>query len=427
MGLNSSLNFFFTKQWQYAKKMQFTRIRRQTITLAALLLCCWSYSLAQNRLEIQAGDTDRASVFISFHSKSLQDGEYELIHPKTEAIIPLQRLDDTTFLFFLEENLPKGERRVYHIQSRTASGRANVTIQQSAEALTAFSRDKTVLRYNTATLLPKGAPKYYERSGFIHPLYSPAGQVLTDDFPQGHTHQHGIFHALVNTTFRGEKVDFWNQHDQTGTVRHQAVHAVGNGLWTGSFTTTLEHLALTTQEPTVVLEEEWTVQIYPSSDYLLFDITSVQTNVTTDTLYINDYHYGGMAFRGSAEWNAVDTARYTNPMQVLTSEGVADVSKANHNRPNWIAAHGSVAGNPAGIAIFSHPENYRHPQPVRVHPQMPYLCFAPMVEGGFAIAPGETYTSHYRFVTYDEQPEADLLERLWQDYATPPNVKLFNH
>ncbi len=407
--------------------MQFTRIRRQTITLAALLLCCWSYSLAQNRLEIQAGNADRASTFITFHSTTLQDGAYELIHPKTGAIIPLQRLDDTTFLFFMDEKLPKDERRVYHIQSRTTPAEANVTIQQSAEALTAYSLDKPILHYNTATLLPKGAPKYYERSGFIHPLYSPAGQVLTDGFPKGHTHQHGIFNALVNTTFRGEKVDFWNQHNQTGTVRHQRIKTLSSGHWAGGFTTNLEHLALTAEEAVVVLEEEWTVQIYPASDYFLFDITSVQTNITQDTLFINDYHYGGMAFRGSAEWNAVDTARYNSPMQVLTSEGVADVSKANHNRPNWIAAHGSLAGNPAGIAIFNHPDNFRHPQPVRVHPQMPYFCFAPMVEGSFIIAPGETYTSHYRFVTYDAPLKADFLEGLWQDYATPPNVKLFNH
>jgi len=397
----------------------------QFFALASLFFCS-SFSFAQMQIEVHAGDFDRNKTPITFTTNPNFNGNLHLLNPDTEENIPLQQLDDTTYLFVLDTFLPKGESRVYKLNTGTTTQQAPITLQETTDAIIALANEKPVFSYNTATLLPKGEADYYKRSGFLHPVYSPSGKTLTDGFPKGHTHQHGIFMAWVNTQFQDEKVDFWNQHDQTGTIRHQAVKTLKSGPWAGSFTTTLEHLALQNDKTTIVLEEEWTVTIYPFAEHFVFDIQTVQENVSQDTLYISDYHYGGMAFRGSAEWNAVDTTRYTKPMQVLTSEGVTDVETANHKRPNWLDAYGKIDGSTAGIAIFGHPSNYKHPQPIRVHPTMPYFCFAPMVTGGFAIAPGEMYTSNYRFVTHDGEPDTNLLEQLWHDYATPPQVQLLN-
>ena len=58
-----------------------------------------------------------------------------------------------------------------------------------------------MLFYHTKRKLPTtGNPEYYARSGFIHPLQTPRGIIVTDDFPVGHVHQHGIMTAWVNTT-----------------------------------------------------------------------------------------------------------------------------------------------------------------------------------------------------------------------------------
>jgi len=62
---------------------------------------------------------------------------------------------------------------------------------------------------------------------------------------------------------------------------------------------------------------------------------------------------------------------------------------------------------------------------VRLHPSMPYFCFSPAVLGAFSIEPGQApYVSRYRFYVHDGRPDPKVAERLWQDYAAPPEVRI---
>ena len=66
--------------------------------------------------------------------------------------------------------------------------------------------------------------------------------------------------------------------------------------------------------------------------------------------------------------------------------------------------------------MLDHPANFRSPQPVRLHPNKPYFCFAPMVPGAFEIAPGRPYVSRYRLVLHDGRPDP-AAGRAQRDYA----------
>ena len=80
-------------------------------------------------------------------------------------------------------------------------------------------------------------------------------------------------------------------------------------------------------------------------------------------------------------------------------------------------------GGFAGIAILDHPENFRSPQPMRVHPTEPFFCYAPSQLGDWEIGEESDYPSRYRFVTFEGEPDPGLLDRLWNDYAHPPEVE----
>jgi hypothetical protein len=69
-----------------------------------------------------------------------------------------------------------------------------------------------------------------------------------------------------------------------------------------------------------------------------------------------------------------------------------------------------------------HSQNFRAPQPVRLHPGKPYFCFAPMILGDFAIEPGKPYVSRYRYYLHTGEPDQAVNERIWNDYADPPQV-----
>ncbi|MDA0347751.1 MAG: PmoA family protein [Verrucomicrobia bacterium] len=287
---------------------------------------------------------------------------------------------------------------------------AQVRTEKTAEAVHVFVSDSPVLTYNTETVQPPaGMDKNYARSGFIHPLYSPAGKVLTDAFPVGHVHQHAIFNAWTQTTFHHEVVDFWNQLGGTGTVKHTKLGTVKDN----SFEAYLQQVSVK-QGPAI--DEEWEVKVRDSSDPFIIDIEIEQECATENEVYLHPYHYGGFAFRGSAHWSPEDEAHYEGSMKILTGQGVSSIEESNHTRPKWVAVYGTIDRAQAGFVIMDHPSNFRYPQPVRVHPKMPYFVFSPVIEGSFILKPGFTYTAQYRIVTFDGVPAADTIEKWYKAY-----------
>lgn len=301
--------------------------------------------------------------------------------------------------------------------SAAAAAEPRVLCRQTDTALELVRRGRLVLRYHTAVAEPPaGIDAVYRRSGFLHPVATPAGQVVTADFPRDHAHQHGIFSAWVNTTFEGRKVDFWNQAGRTGNVEHVRVVETSSGDDLASFTVELRHLDLTAPGgPVVVLRELWTVRLHDGAGPHRFDITSRQTCVASSPLTVNEYHYGGMAFRGCDAWFSADKSRPTD-FAFITSEGLGR-GAGNHSRPRWVVAQGSVDGTACGIAVLGHPGNPRAPEPVRLHDSKPYFAFSPCVLGEFVMEPGVEHVRRYRYVVFDGPADDSLLDAEWRAFA----------
>jgi len=331
-------------------------------------------------------------------------------------------IDSMTLFFMSEENMPVGNHTFSLISSnQKIKKQPSVTINKQQNGLLVKVKNKPVFFYHIQEAMPPpDSPAYYRRSGFIHPLYSPSGKILTDDFPAGHVHQHGIFMAWTNTTFKKSFVDFWNQHSKKGTVEHIQTLEIAEGPLVTQLKTSLRHKS---HEHGEVLKEKWTITIYPLQDYFLFDLESEQQNTTTDTLYLNNYHYGGLAFRGSRQWNPDDIKNYKGSWSILTSEGIKD-SSANHTHARWVDASGKIDESIAGATVFNHPANFRYPQAIRVHPQMPYWTYAPVADGAFYIAPGQFYRSKFRYYVHDEQVKPEIIEKLYEAWANPVKVEV---
>ncbi len=262
-----------------------------------------------------------------------------------------------------------------------------------------------VMMYNARHLpSPKADAPWYGRSGFIDPVLTPSGRQVTAGFPRDHMHQHGLMFAWTSAVINGRPVDFWNSAKQEGHIEHLKTVRADEEM----IVVRLRHFNDTTPTPTVVLNETWELSRVPHQSAHVFDLVSTQTCASEQPLTIGAYHYGGMCVRGPDAWLREAT--------MLTSEG-KHRQDGNHSRPHWVAMFGTVDGGVCGIAAMSHPDNFRAPQPVRLHPDKPYFCFAPMVLGEFQIKPAESYVSRYRFVAFDGQPDVDRLNELWQSYA----------
>ena len=323
--------------------------------------------------------------------------------------------------------------------SAAPPGVGPVVCVETEDVIRITLRDKPVLTYQKAIVAsPDGMEAVYSRSGYIHPVCTPSGKEVTGDFPVDHPHQHALFFAWTSTMFEGRKVDFWNQKLQTGRIAHAEVLSVFNEPDSAGFSVKIVHSDLSApggEKP--VLNEIWTVRVHVTApgDPYLFDIESVQTCASESPLTLNEYRYGAMAIRGNPQWfnpeyadamAAWEKEKKKNPDaspptiappgDFLTSEGKHRLD-GNHTRPNWVDMFGPINGEAAGVAVFSHPSNFRSPQPVRLHPSKPYFCFSPVVLDEFQIAPGEEYTSRYRYLVHDGEPDPVQLEKAWTDYA----------
>ena len=64
-------------------------------------------------------------------------------------------------------------------------------------------------------------------------------------------------------------------------------------------------------------------------------------------------------------------------------------------------------------------DNFRAPEPLRLHPKEPFVCFAPSQLGEWRIEPGRPHVARYRFVVTDGPADRALLEACWQAFAQP--------
>lgn len=289
-----------------------------------------------------------------------------------------------------------------------ASAVGAVVCEQTGDHIVITRDGKHVLTYHKKAEVPEGVDPRYARSGFIHPISTPSGRVVTDGYPlPHHSHQNGLFFAWRKATFEGEAMNFWEREKQT--VRHERTLEILNGAAAAGFRVELAHAS----GEAVILREVWTVKVCSDAGHI--DLRSEQRCATGSPLVLEKFHYGGMAIRGSRQWFA-DSAGFVSRCKMTTSEGLSQAD-GNHSRPEWVCMAGAIDGAAVAVTLIPHPSNFRHPQHVRLHPEMPYFCFIPTVEKPFAIEPGKPWVSRYRIVVGDGEPEPAELDAAQRAFA----------
>lgn len=309
----------------------------------------------------------------------------------------------------------------FSVSSQATAG-DDLKLTETDDTIRVTLRGKPVLQYiKKAQDVPEGIPEYFNRSGYIHPVYTPTGQELTGDYPADHAHQHALFFAWVKSKFNGQKVDFWNQAKDLGKIEFREVVNLSREEQKVAFSVKHAFMAKDGDKWVDALHETWTVTVHQTpADHFLFDIVSVQQCASDKPLGLAEYHYGGMAIRGNYEWlkEKEDHSIHSGDLQFFTSEG-KDRWEGNHTHPNWVAFSGKIDGQDVSAAVFCSPENFRAPQPVRIHPNKPYFCFAPMVDGAFKIEPGQEYVSRYRYLVTSNATDVNMIQEHWNEYAKP--------
>ncbi len=321
-------------------------------------------------------------------------------------------------------------RRFILVNDSTYVVKNHVTAELSDKVLIISKNNEKVLQYNVAEVFPPDTvSSLFKRSAFIHPLWSPSGNILTRINPPDHRHHMGIWNPWTKTHFEGHSTDFWNLGEGQGTVRFAGFNAVISGPVFGGFKVRQEHVDFQSKGGDKVAMNEvwdvriWNVGIYDGVRVSVCDLTTTLSCASASPITLEAYRYGGgIGFRANEAWTNKNS-------WVVTSEGKGRAD-ADGSRARWCNVGGAFPENgTSGILFMSNPSNREFPEPMRVWPENSnggrgdlFFEFCPIRNRSWELIPGNEYVLKYRMLVYDGKIDSELAQRVWNDFANPPFV-----
>jgi len=368
-------------------------------------------------IHVKAGRFERIASIVTFTLPEAVAASGALaLQGQTGERLPLQLGPNRQATFILPKLAAGAELVLSIVPIQGTSNRATAAVEGVGVALAVDTR--AVARYQLGGKLPAGMARSLLRGGYLHPVYTPGGALVTDDYAESHRHHHGIWTAWAKSSFEGREIDFWNMDDGTAKVDFDALLSTWQGPVHAGLAARHLFVDLSGPAPETALVESWRITVYATHSkavpYFVIDLESVQ-EASASPVVLSEYRYGGLGIHGHASWTGPEGARF------LTSEGKTRLD-GDGTRGRWCHIGGLVNGSQAGLAVLDHPGNFRAPQPLRLNPKDAFFSYAPVREGSFVIEPGRPLASRYRFIVSDGPPDPALLDRLWRDFAEPPAV-----
>ena len=312
----------------------------------------------------------------------------------------------------------------YFIEKQAHTTHTAIKNAENEGQLEIYQNEKKIIGYQMAIKgVPKGVSENYQRSGFLHPVNTPRGKRLTRIQPEDHYHHYGIWNPWTHTLFEGDTLDFWNLYKKQGTVRFAEMLKKNTGPVFSEFEVLHEHIVLKNDADKLALNEIQNIKVFPlnQSQYLM-DITIQYECATDEPFKIIQYRYGGFGWRTTEEWDNQNS-------RVLSSEGNTR-KNADGSTARWCIVDGKLNDGHGGALMLSHPENYNHPEPLRVWPEDQYgrgdlfVNFATTKTTDWTFEPGKTYTLKYQLIVYDGKMEVASAEQAWNQFAKPLQYQL---
>jgi hypothetical protein len=388
-------------------------------SLALLLL---SSALSAQTITIAPAPVDRAALTVEFKAP---EGSTQIARAtkKDGDTLPVQ-VDEDGKACLVVGFLRAGESLTLSLAADNGQSAEVVRTRPGSDGLSLSAEGKEVLNFRTdKDKVPRtDIPATILRAGYLHPVRSPSGAIVTGDYPSNHAHHHGIWTPFTKAVFQGRTTDFWNMQSKKGEEQLRAVGRLWAGEVHGGFDAELRMSDLSGAAPIDALIDRWSVKAYAikgtQKPMHVFDLTTTQSCATNDPLELPQYHYGSFGLRGPESWDGKDGARF------LTSEGITDRKKGDSSRARWCYLGGKTEAGISGTAVLGFPDNFRFPMPLRLHPDMPYFSIVPQKLGAFSIQPGKPYVTRYRFIVTDGEPDAKLFDACWNSLAHPAVVSV---
>lgn len=251
---------------------------------------------------------------------------------------------------------------------------------------------------------------------FVHPLRTPAGWCLTNFEPHDHLWHRGLWYAIKFVNGH----NFWEERAPFGTQELLR----GVEVFTGIDGDVLVHQELgwfPQGSDVPLIHERRSLHFVPldHESYRLDWWTTLQAweDLLLDRTEFTTWGgYGGLCLRGSRNW--YDTT-------ILLADG-ATTDRPTGQRAAWASLQGKIDGGDrsyAGVAVFDHPENPRHPVPwYGSTGSGHYLNAAFLFHEPMALAAGEELASLYSLHVHDDLWDRDRIQAAYEAWVAQLDV-----
>lgn len=411
----------------------------KNIVLIVLLIAAFqSFAQELAKFTVKTSDAridDPVSVSLDGMNYNTDKGNlvlYEITNAGEKEIPSQLEAGHSARLWFVlnGESLKNTERKfVLKLEEKPAETNMMVSLKKDYKDLSLLLNDKPILNYRYAiTYPPDGINPIFKRSGFIHPLWSPGGEVLTRIQPPDHYHHYGIWGPWTHTHIDDRPVDFWNLNAGQGTVQFAGFLSEVEGAVFSGFKALQQHIDFGAKgEDQIALNEILDVRAWNLGEGVwMVDYTTSINSPLKNGIMLDAYRYGGgIGFRATEKWNKDNCS-------VLTSDNKTRAD-ADGSFAKWCIVEGESATNAgrSGILFLSHPSNRMHPEPMRVWPLDAnggrgdmYFEFVPIRHVEWKLDPNHEYTLKYRMIFFDGKLDAETAEKYWNSFASNPEITI---
>lgn len=403
------------------------------ITLLFITNLAFAQELAKFTVKVETDRIDApVSVSLDNLNYNTDKGNLALYEITASGEVPvrsqLEPGHSARLWFVLNGVSKKNSERRYVLKIETQKPESHpVQLKKDHQDLSLIENGKQVLKYRFGISYPPDTVStLYKRSGFIHPLWSPGGEVLTRIQAPDHYHHYGIWGPWTKTTVDGRAVDFWNLNSGEGTVRFAGFLSEAEGAVFSGFAALQQHIDFGAKgEDQIAMNEILDVRVWNIGDGVwMVDYTTSINSPLKNGIMLDAYRYGGgVGFRATEKW-------HKDNCTVLTSDNKTR-KDADGSFARWCIVEGesAVKEGRSGILFLSHPSNRMHPEPMRVWPLDAnggrgdmYFEFVPIRHVDWKIDPKKNYTLKYRLVVFDGKMDAATAEMYWNSFANNPVV-----
>ncbi|MCY1721325.1 PmoA family protein [Prolixibacteraceae bacterium Z1-6] len=413
---------------------------RLKLLIITLLLChsLFAQELVKFKVQIQKDRID-APVAVSLDGLNYNTDKGNLVlyeinkAGEMQIASQLEPGHSARLWFILKGESKKGSERKFVLkrEEKAALAETIVSLKKDSKDLSLLVNEKPVLNYRFATTYPPdGVDPLYKRSGFIHPLWSPGGKILTRIQAPDHYHHYGIWGPWTKTHIDDRAVDFWNLKSGEGTVKFAGFLSEAEGAVYSGFKALQQHIDFGgLGEDQIAMNEILDVRAWNLGEGVwMVDYTTSLNSPLKNGIMLDAYRYGGgIGWRATEKW-------HKDNCTVLTSDNKTRVD-ADGSYARWCMVEGEseVKEGRSGILFLSHPSNRMHPEPMRVWPLDAnngrgdmYFEFVPIRHDDWKLEPKQNYTLKYRMIIFDGKLDAETAEKYWNSFAANPVIEFEN-